>query len=157
MRKAPSTRRRGTAHPVDTTTQPWIPLREGLAFRPLRFGLDGWSLHLRIEAGTTIARHRHSGEVHALNLSGQREILNSGEVIGPGGYVYEPPGNIDSWRAIGAEPCIVHITLTGRVEYLDEANQVTFFSDTHNQRQLYLDWCRSNGLEPNVPMARYPQ
>jgi 2,4'-dihydroxyacetophenone dioxygenase len=40
-------------------------------------------------------------EVHALNLAGTRKLLDTGEVVGPGGYVYEPAGNVDSWMAIG--------------------------------------------------------
>ncbi|MBX6369489.1 MAG: cupin domain-containing protein [Rhodospirillales bacterium] len=143
-------------HPVHAPSMPWIPLREGLSFRPLRFGLDGWALHLRLEPGTTIARHRHTGEVHAYNLSGRRELIETGEIVGPDTYVYEPPGNVDSWRCYGDEPCIVHVSLTGRVEYLDETGNVLHYSDTHKSRAAYLDWCRKNGVVPNVPMAPYP-
>jgi hypothetical protein len=39
--------------------------------------------------------------------------------------VYEPPGTIDTWGAIGTQPCIVHIKVTGVVEYLDEDGEVT--------------------------------
>lgn len=66
-----------TDYPVNTLSMAWIPLREGVSFRPVRFGLDGWTLQLRVEPGTTIARHRHTGEVHALNISGSRELIDS--------------------------------------------------------------------------------
>lgn len=139
-----------TAHPVHAPDLDWIPLREGLSFRPLRFGPDGYTLQLRVEPGTTITRHRHSGEVHALTLSGRREIIETQEVIGPGTYVYEPPGNVDSWRCVGEEPCVIHISLTGRVEYLDDEDRVVDFSDTHTARRAYLDWCARKGVTPGL-------
>jgi 2,4'-dihydroxyacetophenone dioxygenase len=55
---------------------------------------------LRLEPGAEIATHRHTGEVHAFNLEGSRQ-LSSGEIIGPGDYVYEPLGNMDSWKVVG--------------------------------------------------------
>ena len=145
-----------TAYPVPTARIPWIPLRQGIQFRPIRFGLDGWTLQLHVEPGVVIERHRHTGEVHGFNISGTRELIETGEIVGPGTYVYEPPGNVDSWRCVGEEPCIVHISLTGRVEYLDANDNVIHFSDTHKQRQTYLDWCRSNHMPVELPMTPYP-
>ncbi len=104
---------------VESETLPWIPLGPGESFKPLRFlsGDRGRVLLLRLLPGTTVARHRHLGEVHAFNLSGHRQ-LDTGEVVGPGGYVYEPPGNVDSWTAVGDEPVVVLITAFGPMEYL---------------------------------------
>lgn len=71
--------------------------RPGKAFRPLRFTADGWSGLMRLEPGGMVALHRHTGEVHAFNLSGTREIFGTGERVGPGSYVYEPAGTVDEW------------------------------------------------------------
>jgi|SRR6266567_2935910 len=76
------------AHPLDTGGQPWIPTGPGKSFRPLRFTDEGWSELMRLEPGSVVALHRHTGDVHALNLSGSREIIGTGEIVGPGGYVY---------------------------------------------------------------------
>src|SRR5215469_12050711 len=92
------------AWPLDTENMDWIPTGPGKSFRPLRFAPDGWSELMRLEPGSVVALHRHTGDVHALNLSGSREIIGTGEVVGPGGYVYEPPGTIDTWRAVGTQP-----------------------------------------------------
>lgn len=144
-----------TAYPVNAADVAWIELRPGVAVRPLRFGLDGWTIQLRVDPGTTISRHRHTGEVHGYNVSGHRELIDTGEIVGPGTYVYEPPGNVDSWRCHGDEPCIIQINLTGRVEYLDEDDTVTHYSDARNQREVYLAWCKSRGVELTVPMVPY--
>jgi hypothetical protein len=85
------------ARPLDTDSMPWIPTGLGKSFRPLRFAADGWSELMRLEPGSTVALHRHTGEVHAFNLAGTREIFGTGERAGPGSYVYEPAGTVDGW------------------------------------------------------------
>lgn len=84
---------------------PWIPSSTpGKSARPLRFlaGNRGFVELLRMEPGVVMPLHRHSGEIHAFNLSGRRKLC-TGEVVGPGDYVYEPPGNVDWWKIIGDE------------------------------------------------------
>ena len=109
------------ARPIDTEAMPWIPTGPGKSFRPLRFAADGWSELMRLEPGSAVAAHRHTGEVHAFNLAGTREIFGTGERVGPGNYAYEPAGTIDGWAAIGDEPCVVHIKVTGTIEYYDQS------------------------------------
>jgi hypothetical protein len=133
---------------LDTDGMPWIPTGPGKSFRPLRFAADGWSELMRLESGSTVAVHRNTGEVHAFNLSGTREIFGSGERVGPGNYVYEPAGMIDGWGAVGDEPCVVHIKVAGVIEYLDEDGRVTETVSAATQREVYLAWCREHGMRP---------
>jgi quercetin dioxygenase-like cupin family protein len=121
----------------DTSRLEWIPLRAGLAFKPITFFPDdaGLQLLLRVAPGTLIPRHRHSGEVHAFNLAGSRLLLDTGEVIGPGTYVHEPAGNVDSWQAVGDEPCIIHIEVNGRIEHLGEDGSVVKVVDAASYRR----------------------
>jgi hypothetical protein len=85
--------------------------------------------------------------VHALNLVGHRELIDSGEIVGPGDYVYEPAGNADTWRAIGDEPCTVFIVTRGVMEYLDEDGAVVQRDTTETMRATYAEHCRAHGLE----------
>src|SRR5580704_12963845 len=78
---------------LDTQSMPWIATGPGKAFRPLRFTADGWSELMRLDPGSMVALHRHTGEVHAFNLSGTREIFGTGERVGPGNY--------GAWRGPG--------------------------------------------------------
>ena len=120
---------------VDSTVMEWIPLGEGEWFKPLGFGPGGWRrLLLRLSPGVVVPRHRHRGEVHAFNLAGYRQIVGRDEVIGPGGYVYEPAGNVDSWAAVGDEDCIVSIVVAGAMEYLDDDDHVLKADDTESLR-----------------------
>jgi 2,4'-dihydroxyacetophenone dioxygenase len=136
------------ARPLDTGGMPWIPTGAGKSFRPLRFAADGWSELMRLEPGSSVAVHRHTGEVHAFNLSGAREIFGTGEVVGPGAYVYEPAGTVDGWGAIGDEPCVIHIKVVGTIEYLGPNGAIIESVDAGTQRAVYLAWCEEHGVEP---------
>ena len=135
---------------LDSESIPWIPLGPGESFKPLRFFPNdrGRVLLLRLDPGTVVPRHRHLGEVHGFNLSGSRKLLDNGEVVGPGAYVYEPAGNVDSWMAVGDEPVIVHITSFGAMEYLDDEDNVLRRDSAASLREIYLRYCADNGLEP---------
>ncbi len=61
---------------------------------------DFWAR--RLSPGTRLGLHRHTGEVHALTLAGERR-LNDGRVVRPGDYIHEPAGNVDWWEATGTE------------------------------------------------------
>jgi 2,4'-dihydroxyacetophenone dioxygenase len=118
---------------------PWAPLGPGFSLKVLHgHGDDDTrALLLRLEPGTVVERHRHQGEVHALNLAGHRKLLDTGEVVGPGGYVYEPPGNVDSWMAVGDEPVIVFVTVRGAIEELDLEGRVCDRSTTASVAERY--------------------
>lgn len=142
---ATRTRRHHTI--VHTGEIDWIPLSPGLSFKPITFFPDdaGYQLLLRLEPGTVIPRHRHTGEIHSFVLSGARRIAGTRDTIGPGTYVHEPVGNVDSWRAVGDEPCIVHIEANGRIEYLDAEGRVVRHTDAATARATYLEWCERQG------------
>lgn len=144
-----------TSKPIDTNALPWMPLSEGVSVRPLRFHGDERSLQLKVDPGVVIGRHRHAGEVHAFNVSGSRR-LDSGAIAGPGAYVYEPAGNEDSWACVGDEPCVVQITMSGRLTYLGPNDEVLDYVDTPKLRTQYLEWRRANGCEPIAIGAQQP-
>ena len=67
----------------------------------------------------------------------------------PGSYVYEPAGTVDGWGAIGDEPCVVHIKVTGTIEYLDDNGQVIESVNAETQHAAYLAWCRDHDVHPS--------
>jgi 2,4'-dihydroxyacetophenone dioxygenase len=121
----------------------WVPLSPGIAFKPIVFFPNdtGYQLLLRVEPGAVVPRHHHTGDVHAFVLSGERRISGCPDVIRAGSYVYEPVGNVDSWEAIGTVACVVHIEANGRVEYLDNDDNVVRFTDAATARCAYVEWC----------------
>jgi hypothetical protein len=137
------------ARPLDTAGMPWIPTGAGKSFRPLRFTADGWSELMRLEPGSVVALHRHTGELHAFNLTGTREILGTGEIVGPGSYVFEPAGTVDTWGATADGPCVVHLAVIGTIEYFGPDGQVAETVSAASQRAIYLAWCQREGVAPD--------
>ena len=111
---------------------------------------------LRVDPGTVVGLHRHHGPVHAFTLAGARVLLDpAGHVeVGAGGYVYEPAGNVDSWMAVGTEPCVVHISISGQMDTLVENGEVVSSSGTPELLRVYLDWCAETGNPPSPAVVR---
>ena len=126
-----------------------MPLGGGVSIRPLRFAGEERTLQLKVDPGAAIPPHRHAGWVHAYNVSGSR-WLDNGEIAGPGAYVYEPGGNADTWGCHGDEPCVVQVTMSGRLSYVDGSGAELDYTDSEKLRRQYLDWCRENGFEPQA-------
>ncbi|MEP6873736.1 MAG: cupin domain-containing protein [Burkholderiales bacterium] len=128
---------------------PWIPEGPGKWSRPLRFLKDGrgWVELMRLEPGVKLGLHRHTGEVHAFNLEGQRRLC-TGEIVGPGDYVHEPAGNVDWWEAVGDEPLIVMVVVMGSVEYVRHDGAVIRRVTTADRIGDYQRYCSDAGIEP---------
>jgi len=92
---------------------------------------------------------RHTGELRAFNVTGTREILETGELVGPGNYVYEPAGTVDTWGATSDGPCVIHLKATGAIEYLGPDGQVTEAVTAASRRAIYLEWCQREGVAPD--------
>lgn len=137
-----------SARNVANDAVPWVPLSKGKSFKPLRFlrGNRGFVELLRLEPGSAIATHRHTGEVHAFNLEGSRELC-TGELIGRGDYVYEPTGNVDSWKVAGNVPLVVMVVVMGAVEYLGPDETVTDVYTADRLMEMYRQYCVANNVE----------
>ena len=137
-----------SARSIANTAVPWVPLTDGKSFKPLRFlgGNRGFVELLRLEPGAAIPTHRHTGEVHAFNVQGSRQLC-TGEIVGPGDYVYEPAGNVDSWKVIGDVPLVVLVVVNGAVEYLGQNNSVTSVYTADVLMEMYRRHCEANEIE----------
>ena len=131
-----------------TDDLPWVPSPvPGKSSRPLRFLRDnrGFVELLRMEPGVAMPPHRHTGETHAFNLCGSRR-LDTGEIVGPGDYVYEPAGNIDSWEVVGDEALVALVVVMGEVEDLAPDGSVRGIANAGSRRREYADYCRRQGI-----------
>jgi quercetin dioxygenase-like cupin family protein len=118
---------------------PWQSVGPGYSVKLLHGGGGDATraLLLRLEPGVVVPRHRHEGEVHALNLAGTGKLLDTGELVGLGGYVDEPTGNVDTSMAVGEETVIVFVTVRGAMEDLDDAGQALSRSTTPSMTESY--------------------
>ncbi|HEX3578460.1 MAG TPA: hypothetical protein VHY33_07840 [Thermoanaerobaculia bacterium] len=92
--------------------------------------------------------------MHGYKLSGYRRLIETDEVVGPGGYVYEPAGNVDSWTAVGDEAVIVHIVSFGAMEYIGADGEVTRRDTPSSLYETYARFCADNNLTPAVEMRQ---
>lgn len=127
----------------------WIPEGEGKWSLPIHFLPDGtgWVELMRLAPGVRVGLHRHTGEVHALNLTGERR-LNDGRIVRAGEYVYEPAGNVDWWEAAGEQELVVFVSVKGCVEYLGPHHRVTQRIDTADRIADYQRHCAATGRQP---------
>lgn len=127
---------------------PWVPSdTPGKSARLLRFlpNGEGFVELLRMEPGVAMPLHHHTGEIHAYNLSGSRKLA-TGEVVGPGDYVYEPAGNTDWWRVVGDEPLLALVVVRGTVEFLAADGSVRYRVDAATQRRELEQYCESHDV-----------
>jgi quercetin dioxygenase-like cupin family protein len=136
------------ARAIADNAVPWVPLSDGKSFKPLRFlsGNRGFVEMLRLEPGASMPRHRHTGEVHAFNLEGSRQLC-TGEIINPGDYVYEPAGNVDSWKNIGDRPLVILVIVMGAVENLGPGDSVTNVYTADVLNTLYRQYCEAHDID----------
>jgi 2,4'-dihydroxyacetophenone dioxygenase len=126
-----------------------MPEGEGKWCLPIQFLHDdaGWVELMRLLPGTRRGLHRHTGEVHALTLAGERR-LNDARVVRPGDYIHEPAGNVDWWEATGTETLLVHVVVKGSVGYLGPHHAVLQRITTADRRADYYRWCEAVGVVP---------
>jgi 2,4'-dihydroxyacetophenone dioxygenase len=127
----------------------WIPEGGGKWSLPIAFLPDGagWVELMRLAPGVRLGLHRHTGEVHALNLQGERR-LNDGRVVRAGDYIHEPAGNVDWWEATGEEELLVHVVVKGEVEYLGPHRSVLQRITTADRIEDYRRHCAAVGVQP---------
>jgi 2,4'-dihydroxyacetophenone dioxygenase len=102
---------------------------------------------MRLSPGVRLGLHRHTGEVHALNLAGERR-LNDGRVVRAGDYIHEPAGNVDWWEATGDEELLVHVVVKGEVEYLGAHHAVLQRITAADRIDDYRRHCAAAGVQP---------
>lgn len=113
-------------------TRVWVPLAEHVAVRPLQFNVtQGQYTHvMRVTKAGMIARHRHSGGVHAWVFKGRWLYLEHDWVAEEGSYIFEPPG--ETHTLVVPEGCSEMITLfqvTGSLMYVDPQGLSTGYDD----------------------------
>lgn len=116
----------------ETDARLWVPLSAHIAVRPLQFNVSqGQYTHvLRVTKAGVIARHRHSGGVHAWVFKGRWHYLEHAWMAEAGSYVYEPPG--ETHTLVVPEGCNEMVTLfqvTGSLMYVDPQGNSTGYDD----------------------------
>ena len=76
---------------------------------------------VKSQPGSALPRHIHTGDYHAVNLSGTwRHAPDNGEGrdLPPGSYVFQPGGETHTDACVGTEECIVLIQQSEPADYI---------------------------------------
>ncbi|WP_076861099.1 cupin domain-containing protein [Bradyrhizobium mercantei] len=134
---------------------PWNPVSPGVSSQLLGVFKDkGWISVLRLEPGSVVPLHRHTGEVHGFVLAGHRRLGPGGALVGPGEYTFEPEGNVDTWSVEGDVPLVSLFVVRGDVEYLDDSRAVLRRETGQSKLEAYQRVCIEKGVVPADLMQR---
>jgi quercetin dioxygenase-like cupin family protein len=127
----------------------WVPLDEGAWSRPLHFNVtQGQYTHLmRVTRAGIIARHRHSGPVHAHVLRGRWHYLEHDWVAEEGSFIFEPPG--ETHTLVVPEDCTEMVTMfqvTGALVYVEPDGRAIGYDDVFTRLEKTRAHYESVGL-----------
>jgi len=107
-----------------------------------------WVVRTRMQPGTTLQRHKHTGEVFALTFSGAWKYLEYPEVNRPGSYLYEPAGSIHTLHVPEEVEGITDVwfAVRGANLNLDAEGKVESYTDASTVRDGYLAMAEQRGL-----------
>lgn len=128
---------------------PWVPLSEGVHYRPLRFDFATgmWVNVLRIDPGAQLGKHRHSGgPVLAYTIEGRWWYLERSWVAEPGTFVWEPPGDIHTLQT-GPEGMTTVFVTDGVLQFFGADGELDHEDTVFTRYQGYVEHCARNGLE----------
>ena len=133
----------------DSDSRVWVPLSAHVAVRPLQFNVtQGQYTHvMRVTKAGMIARHRHSGGVHAWVFKGRWHYLEHDWVAEEGSYIWEPPG--ETHTLVVPEGCTEMITLfqvTGSLMYVDPQGNSTGYDDVFTRLEKARAHYKAVGL-----------
>ncbi len=127
----------------------WIRLSDHAWSRPLQYNVSaGQYTHiLRVTKAGVIARHRHSGGVHAYVIKGRWHYLEHDWVAEEGSYIFEPPG--ETHTLVVPEGCTEMVTLfqvTGSLMYVDPYGKSTGYDDVFTRIEIARKYYERSGL-----------
>jgi 2,4'-dihydroxyacetophenone dioxygenase len=127
----------------------WVQLSDISWVRPLQFNvtLGQYTHMMRVTKPGAIARHRHSGGVHAYVIKGRWHYLEHDWVAEEGSYIFEPPG--ETHTLVVPDDCTEMITLfqvNGSLIYVDPHGTTTGYDDVFTRLEKARAHYASVGL-----------
>jgi anti-sigma factor ChrR (cupin superfamily) len=134
---------------LDTESMPWVEQAPGIEMKILRISEDygTWVVMNRLQPGTTLPTHRHSGGVTAYTISGSWNYLEHDFVAKKGSLIREPAGtahtlNVD---ASGTEPAIIFFIIEGGLTHIGPDGNIWGISDAQTEKSRYLQMVKEQG------------
>jgi 2,4'-dihydroxyacetophenone dioxygenase len=134
---------------------PFVPYGEGVEAQLLQVDLAVglWVVRTRFRPGTTLERHRHTGDVFAFTLCGSWRYLEYPAINSAGSYLYEPAGSIHQLQTLHSNTGVTDVwfAIRGANLHLDDAGNIIRIRDAASVLELYRERCRALGhSQPKV-------
>lgn len=134
---------------------PFVGIGDGSTLQVLQIDVEKglWVIRNRFKPGTTVQRHKHTGEVFAFTQAGSWKYAEYPEVNRAGSYLYEPAGSIHTLTVPedNTEETDVWFAITGANLNLDADGNVESVIDATTIRDAYLGMCEAQGFpRPNI-------
>lgn len=107
-----------------------------------------WVVRTRMQPGTTVQRHKHTGEVFAVTFSGAWKYLEYPEVNRAGSYLFEPAGSIHTLHVPDDVEGVTDVwfAIRGANLNLDAEGNVESHVDATTVRDAYMAVAEQQGL-----------
>ena len=129
---------------------PFVRFDEGTDMQVLQVDIEGalWVIRTRIRPGTTVQRHKHTGEVFAFTIAGAWKYLEYPEVNTAGSHLYEPAGSVHTLHVPEDNTGITDVwfAIRGANLNLDADGNVDSVLDAGAILETYLRLCEEQGL-----------
>ncbi len=134
---------------------PFVDIAEGAQLQLLQVDIGGglWVVRNRFAPGTTIQRHKHTGEVFAFTTAGSWRYLEYPEINTAGSYLYEPAGSIHTLHVPKTNDGITDVSfaIRGANLNLDDEGNVESVIDAGVVLSVYVALCEALGHgQPDV-------
>ena len=134
---------------LDTESMPWVEQAPGIEIKILRVSDDygTWVLMNRLQPGTTLPTHRHSGGVTAYTISGTWHYLEHDFVAKKGSMVREPAGTAHtlSVKESATEPAVIFFIIEGGLTHIGPDGNIWGISDAQTEKSSYLQMVKEQG------------
>jgi len=138
---------------IDVESLPWIPFLpysnevqiKLIKVDPIR---GEWIVLLKTPASVQMPKHHHSGTVQVYTISGQWRYLEHDWVATPGSFVFETAGTTHTPVGVGDEEVCALNIVQGDWNVIGPEGQVLAIENWKSMTQRYLDYCKSQNIEP---------
>lgn len=135
---------------------PFVGRRDGVQLQVCQVDLAQgvWVVRTRFAPGTTLPRHRHTGQVYAFTESGCWYYLESPEAVNrTGSYLFEPAGSTHTLHVPDdAGDTLVSFVIWGANLNLDDDDNVVDVTDAFSVLETYRSACAEQLGLSNPPV-----
>lgn len=128
---------------LNSNDMPWVTQAPGIEMKVLRVSDDfgTWVVMNRLEPGTTLPTHRHSGGVTAYTVSGTWRYLEHDFVATAGSMVREPAGSAHTLTVDkdASEPAIIFFVIEGGLTHIGPDGTIWGISDAQTEKSRYVE------------------